>query len=231
VIVYTADWVVPVTAAPIRHGAVAVTPDGRLGYVGPAAHAPDGQRRALGRSLLLPGLVNVHTHLELTAMRGLLENLAFYDWILTLTRARRQVLDRDDLFASSVAGIVEGLGAGITTYADTSASGVVADAMCAMGVRGVMYLEIFGPDPAELENALREYLPRLEAARAAETSLVRVGISPHAPYSVSTTLLRAMAELAWREGLPAAIHVAESREEMAFVRDAAGPWARSHANR
>ena len=77
---YHARWVLPISARPVENGTVAVA-DGRIAYVGPRAGAPAGRDADLGEALLLPGLVNVHTHLELTAMRGFLEDLAFPQWI------------------------------------------------------------------------------------------------------------------------------------------------------
>jgi cytosine/adenosine deaminase-related metal-dependent hydrolase len=74
VIRYHARWVLPISAPPIEHGTVAVA-DGRIAYVGPREAAPRGSDRELGDALLLPGLVNVHTHLELTVLRGFLEDL------------------------------------------------------------------------------------------------------------------------------------------------------------
>lgn len=132
--VYCARWVVPVATPSIVDGAVAVE-HGRIAYVGSRADAPDGARVELGDAALLPGLVNVHTHLELTAMRGFLEELDFRPWILRLTAARQAMLTPALLLASAKAGIAEGLLAGITTYADTSESGVTIQAMVEMGVR------------------------------------------------------------------------------------------------
>ena len=219
--VYCAQWVVPVATPSIVDGAVAVE-HGRIAYVGSRADAPDGARVELGDAALLPGLVNVHTHLELTAMRGFLEELDFRPWILRLTAARQAMLTPALLLASAKAGIAEGLLAGITTYADTSESGVTIQAMVEMGVRGIMYQEVFGPDPAQCNTAIAALRGRLAQLQGAQTARVQLGLSPHAPYTVSDALFVAAAAEARTEGWPVAVHLAESDAELQLVRDGRG---------
>ena len=221
---YHARWVVPVTSQPIANGVVAVERD-RIAYVGPAGDAPAGEDQPLGDVVLLPGLVNAHCHLELTAMRGFLEDIDFRRWILRLTDARRAVLDREALLDSARYGIEEGLRAGITMYADTCSSGVVMQAMREAGARGIMYQEVFGPDPAQCEESIRGLQDAVAGLRYLETPLVRLGVSPHAPYTVSDDLFRATAAFAREHGLPMAIHIAESDLEQRLVADAAGAFA------
>ena len=223
-ILYRSRWVLPISRPSFEDGVVGVE-NGRIAWVGPAREAPPGETVSLGNCALMPGLVNVHTHLELTAMRGWLEDLSFRKWIIRLTKARRDVLDRDRLLASARLGIAEGLLAGITTYADTCESGVVHEAMRGMGVRGVMYLEVFGPQPEQSQSALRDLVERLAPLRGSDTALVRSGISPHAPYSVSDELFAGAARLAIEERLPIAVHAAESEAEQRLVTEGQGDFA------
>ena len=227
---YHARWVVPVTHPPIANATV-VEHEGRIVYVGERDAAPAGDDVELGDVALLPGLVNAHTHLELTVMRGFLEDLGFPDWIARLTKARRATLSFDALVESSRAGIGEGLAAGVTTYADTSESGAPFVAMRETGVRGIVYQEVFGPDPAKCEESLTGLRTKVAALRANETSLVRIGVSPHAPYSVSDPLFRATAQYAESDRLPVAVHIAESEYESRYVTEATGPWADDHRRR
>jgi 5-methylthioadenosine/S-adenosylhomocysteine deaminase len=221
---YRARWVVPVTAPPIANGVVAVDGE-RIAFVGEAADAPPGDDHDLGESLLMPGLVNAHCHLELTAMRGFLEDLEFHRWILRLTNARRSVLDSDALLDSARYGIEEGLLAGVTCFADTGASGVVMQALREAGARGINYQEVFGPDPAQCAESMADLRTKVEGLRYLETPLVRLGISPHAPYTVSDDLFRAAVELAREQHLPMAIHIAESELEQQLVVNADGRFA------
>ena len=221
---YHARWVLPITQPPIENGTV-VESGGLITYVGPRSSAPAGQDRDLGESILLPGLVNTHTHLELTAMRGFLENCQFTGWIDKLRQSRNEVMDAEGLLDSARFGIVEGLEAGITTYADTCSSGVVMQAMREAGVRGVMYQEVFGPDPAQAEIAMRELEARIETLLLEQTDLVTLGVSPHAPYTVSDPLYDAAASFANSRDLPLAMHIAESEAEFDLVARGAGEFA------
>jgi 5-methylthioadenosine/S-adenosylhomocysteine deaminase len=224
---YTARWVLPIATAPIEYGAVLVE-HGRIAWVGRADEctAADGVVTvALGDSVLMPGLVNAHSHLELTGLRGFLEGLDFREWLRTLTIVRRDLLSENDLLDASRLGIVEALRHGITTLADCTDSAVPLAAMRELGVRGIGYVEVFGPDPAQCTASITRLRQRVEALRVQDTPLVRTGVSPHAPYTVSAPLFRATAEYARAEALPMAVHVAESAAETAFVCDGAGPFA------
>ncbi|HSJ62874.1 MAG TPA: amidohydrolase family protein [Gemmatimonadaceae bacterium] len=221
---YHAAWVLPITAPPIRGGTVAIQ-GSRIAYVGTRNGAPPGDDVELGDVVLMPGLVNAHTHLELTVLRGMLEGLEFPDWIINLQRAKVEVLDRDRLLDSARAGIAEGVRAGVTCYADTCDSGVALAAMREAGVRGVMYQEVFGPEPERADAATDELLARLQGHRAVADDLRTLGVSPHAPYTVSDRLFSRVAELARSRDLPVAVHIAESREEHEFVRGATGRFA------
>ena len=227
---YHARWVLPISRPPIEQGTV-VEHEGRIVYVGERSAAPEGADVDLGDVALLPGLVNAHTHLELTVMRGFLEDLDFRSWIFRLTRARREALTPDTLVDSARAGIAEGLLAGITTYADTNDSGAPFRAMLDMGVRGISYHEVFGPDPAQCAESLAGLRAKVDLLRRDQTALVRAGVSPHAPYSVCDALFEGTAVFARAERLPIAVHIAESEDESSLVQRALGGWAESHRSR
>jgi cytosine/adenosine deaminase-related metal-dependent hydrolase len=220
----TASWVAPIDQPPIASGAVLID-NGLIAWVGPAAQAPPVDLvESLGDVVLLPGLVNAHSHLELTVLRGLLEGLDFRSWIRTLTAATGE-LTPDDLHASSIVGAREGLLHGVTTFADTSPTGAPVDALHEVGARGIVYREVFGPDPARVGEALDTLRAHVEQLRLRESARVMVGVSPHAPYSVSAPLFRETAAYAREAQLPIAIHIAESEAEQRLVCNGDGPWA------
>jgi 5-methylthioadenosine/S-adenosylhomocysteine deaminase len=227
---YHARWVVPVTSPPIPNGTV-VEDRGTIVYVGAPAGAPPGSDADLGDVLLLPGLVNAHTHLELTGLRGLIEDLEFDRWIRRLMQLKDASLDPDALFDGARRGIAEGVNAGITTFADTCASGVAARAMREAGVRGIMYQEVFGPAASQRDASMAELRAKIADARTDETALVRIGVSPHAPYSVSDALFTSVAAFARESALPVAVHIAESDAERRLVVDGDGPFADALAAR
>jgi len=158
-------------------------------------------------------------------MRGFLENCRFTDWIDKLRQSRNEVMDQESLLDSARFGIIEGLEAGITTYADTCSSGVAMQAMRDAGVRGIMFQEVFGPDPSDAEIAMRELEDRIEALRVVQTELVSLGVSPHAPYTVSEPLYDAAARFANSRQLPLAMHIAESEAEFDMVARGTGDFA------
>ena len=227
-ICYHARWVLPISAPPIPDGTVAEI-GGRIVYVGPRVNAPGGTDHDLGDCVLLPGLVNAHTHLELTVFRGLLEDLSFREWIALLQGAKIAVMTPERFLDSARWGLAEGVRAGITTYADTCDSGVVLAAMRERGVRGIMYQEVFSPspDPAAVRAAAERLAEQLARHDALETELQLVGVSPHAPYTVSDPLFSLVA----RSGRRIAVHIAESDAEERFVRDGQGPFADAHRAR
>lgn len=226
--VYRAAWVLPVAADPVRDGAVMVDADGLIAAVGPAAAVtpPEGADVVeLGRAALLPGLVNVHAHPELAMFRGALEDLRFRDWILRLVGAKRAALTDADYHAAARWTLAECLRAGITTVAATEMSAAGFAALRQAGMRGLVYREVFGPDPAQCDASMAELRDAVEALRREETDLVRVGVSPHAPYTVSDALFRAVGDYALAERLPVAIHASESQAEHALVTRGDGDFA------
>ena len=217
----------PVTAPPISDGAVLVADDGRIAAVG--AHAdvplPPGARRVeFPDAVLVPGLVNTHTHLELTHLAGRNPEREFSRWIRTI-RSLKDATTPEEFDHSAEQGVRDCWTAGVTCVADTGSTGAPLRALARLGARGIYYQEGFGPDPADRAASLAELQAAVVHLGPVASARTRLGVSPHAPYSVSEPLYRAVADFARRESLPLAVHLAESREETALVRDGAGSFA------
>ncbi|MBD0330429.1 MAG: amidohydrolase family protein [Thermoleophilia bacterium] len=212
--IVSADWVLPIEGEPIADGAVVVE-DGRIAAVGPAAELGEGER--FEDSVVVPGFVNAHSHLEYAVYAGFGDGLDFAEWILVHIE-RKARIGWEEHVANARAGAAECLRSGITTVGDASFSGAAAVACAELGLRALVYLEVFG-GPEQLAT-------RFEPARKRITPFlsdrVRLGISPHAPYSVTPELYAACLEL----GLPVATHLAESEDEHRWLTSGTGPWER-----
>jgi 5-methylthioadenosine/S-adenosylhomocysteine deaminase len=217
----------PVTASPIADGAVLVDDAGRIAALGPHPHVPtppDGQVLEFADAVLVPGLVNCHTHLELTHLAGCNAAPDFADWIRRV-RELKEASTPEQFAAGAERGLRDCWARGVTCIAETGSTGVVLEALARLGGRGLVYHEVFGPDPARCEASLAELEAAIVRLTAWSGDTVRLGVSPHAPYTVSAPLYRGVGELARLERLPVALHLAESPAETALVRDGAGPFA------
>jgi len=218
-----------VTAPPIEDGAVLVDASGRVAAVGPheKVPAPQGaQSLHFPDAELLPGLVNCHTHLELTHLGGggKHEEPEFLKWIRRI-RELKDATPAEAFYEAAVAGIRDCWAHGVTCVAETGSTGAVMRALHDLGGRGIVYQEVFGPDPAKCAASMAELETAVRPLRRFAASQLVLGVSPHAPYTVSGPLYEAVADFGRREHLPIALHVAESKEETALVRDGQGPFA------
>lgn len=226
---YTASWVVPVTSAPIADGALLVDASGRIAAVGPLETMPpesSAPRVELGDAVIIPGLINVHAHPELSGFRGLLDDLPFHQWIPSLMRCKRgAALTFDDYLAQARWTCVESLRAGITTVGATEDSGAAVLALREGRMRGLVYLEVFGPAPEQCSASIQALRDKLDRFGKETNDRVRIGVSPHAPYTVSDELYKATAALARSENLRLATHTAEAEAEDLLLREGLGAFA------
>ena len=211
--ILSADWVLPVEGEPIRDGAVAIE-DGAIAAVGPAAELGEGER--FPDAAIVPGFVNAHAHLEYAVYAGFGDGLSFGPWIQVHVE-RKQRLGRADMEGIAKLGAADCLRSGVTTVGDLAFSGASAHACAALGLRAIVYLEVFGSDPAD---ALRQFEEKHGYVDPALSERVRLGVSPHAPYTCSTEVYAAAAGL----GLPLATHLNESADERAWLLRGEGPW-------
>ena len=203
----SADWVLPLDGPPIENGVVRFE-GGRITEVGPGR----GERHHAGAAII-PGFVNTHSHLEYAGYAGFGDGLDFGPWI-ELHVARKRTLSAADMRAVARLGALDSLRSGVTTTADYSFSGAAAAAAQELGLRATVYLEVFAKQPAEAEA---QWLAKRETA--AESGLVTIGISPHAPYTCTLEVYEWCLSL----GVPVGTHLAESAHEEAWLQHGAGP--------
>jgi 5-methylthioadenosine/S-adenosylhomocysteine deaminase len=217
----TARYVLPISSHHIEDGAVLVQGD-RIIAVGPraeliAAH-PDEEVRDFGLAVLMPGFVDLHTHLEYSVFRGAVDDLPYTAWKMQVQNKEAN-LSPADWMDSAVLGAMEAVGSGITTIADITNSGNSVIAAKGIGLAGVVYREVSTMDKtlvaARMEAARNDIQ---EWSETAAGSPIEIGIAPHSPYTCHPSLFSAAAELATERDLPVAIHLAGSRDEYDFVR-------------
>lgn len=229
--ILSAEWVLPVSSEPIRDGVVVVE-DTRLAWVGSRRDLPSrflkAPIRAYPRSIILPGWVNAHCHLNLTAALGMVPGSAdrFTDWVRQVIRLQMswppQIIRH-----AIVAGMDLLVSSGTTTVAHVSTLPPV-EPFLDHPMRSVVFHEPIGfraERAPELLEAAEEWLDVADALiQDAGASQVRVGLAPHAPYSVSPELLRGCAALAERFSIPLSVHVAETRVEAEFLQTGRGQF-------
>ena len=226
--ILTARFVLPITSPPIENGAVAFDGEAIAG-IGHrddvAATFQSTEIEDLGNAAILPGFVNCHSHLEITSMRGLLDDVEddFRAWLLKLTSLRSDLAD-DDICSAALAGAAEGATAGVTCFGDIGRMGYAGVlALKKTGLRGVVFQETeFSPDNSTADNDFLKLAQKYEQLREEETPLVRVGISPHSPYTVGSRLFELIAQYSILNDVPLSIHAAESAEETDLLASGTG---------
>jgi cytosine/adenosine deaminase-related metal-dependent hydrolase len=174
----------------------------------------------LGRAAILPGLVNAHTHLELTAAKPLVKNQRrFTDWIRHVVQTTSDWTPED--FSSSLReGVRQSAQAGTTTLGDIGRSANDVTAYAESGMRARLFIEVIDFNPKTADQTFESLKERAREIPSGER--LCIGIGPHTPYTVSGKLLRKCAGLAHEHGWPLCIHVAETKAEMEFLRFGTG---------
>lgn len=229
--IYCARWVVPISSPPVEDGAIVVNGDEILavGQRESLRHQfPAATMKSFHEAAIVPGFVNTHSHLELSAMRGFLDQdeQDFPAWLKKLTKARLERMTSDDLFVSAAWGACEAVRAGVTCVGDASSAAIESmSALRAVGLRGIVFQESFGPDPRLANENLTKLDTQINQLRKLENKRLRVGVSPHAPYTVSADQLKLISQFALREHLPVMMHAAESKSEEQLLRHGKGLFA------
>jgi 5-methylthioadenosine/S-adenosylhomocysteine deaminase len=230
--ILSADYVLPISSELIENGAVAVEKD-KIISIGKRDELikkfPEANRDNFGEAVIMPGLVNAHSHLEITAMRGFLDDVEedFYAWLIKLTKTRAEKLVDKDIETSAIFGALEGARAGVTCFGDIGRMGKAGlQALKKIGLRGIVFQETeFSPKNEEAESDFARLKDKILALKESETELVKIGVSPHAPYTVSRKLFEKITDYALAENIKITIHAAESNQEREFFLTGEGFFA------
>jgi cytosine/adenosine deaminase-related metal-dependent hydrolase len=244
VILHRARWVLPIASPPLHNGWV-LTHDGLIldagnsprpltrvaGAAAGTPHSPGspGEGGPLetidhGDVVILPGLINVHTHLELSWMAGLVPaSDTMGGWIRALMALRRNAPPPEQAQrAAAVTALAAARAAGTAAFGDIGNTLITADVLSEAGVPGVLFHELLGFAPGDAQGRAEEGARRVTQAVRPP---LKAGLAPHAPYSVSPALFRAIGDVVARTGLPSSVHLGESREELEFLMTGGGDIA------
>ena len=166
--------------------------------------------------ILLPGLVNTHTHLSMTLFRGLADDLSLDSWLNDHIWPMEANLNGEYCYIGALLGAVELIKSGTTTFSDMYFyMEDVARAVDEAGIRAVLsYGMIDFGDAEKRENEIAENMALFEACNGMADGRIRVFFGPHSPYTASEELLVRVRELADETGMGIHIHVSETQKEI-----------------
>ena len=220
-----ASWILPIDVRPIRDGWVDLDA-GRIVTVGERQASDVVKERDLGRVAVLPGLVNTHTHLELSYLhRQIPPARTFVDWVRAVVAARRARTDPSAIEMTDALqrGIDEAVRAGTALVGDISNTLASFAPLARSSLAAVVFYELIRFRARDAARLIAEACRELDAL--IPTPSVRAGLAAHAPYSVAPELFQAIRRAVDRDpDVPWSVHLAESCEESEFIRSASGPW-------
>ena len=225
--IFAASYLLPVTSPPLAGGALAVE-NGRIvdcGTLEELRKTHTAPVREFPGCVIMPGLVNAHTHLELTHFpawklrKGIdYSPRTYVDWVIQVIKIRR-ALSRDELVNSVREGMHKSLECGTTAIGEILTDRSLMPLYGEFPLSGRLYLEAIGQDPAAGDSFLNSFEKIM--AESMPGSMLP-GISPHAPHTLSAGFMTDIAAVARRRSIPLTIHLAETREELAFLHDSTG---------
>jgi len=228
--IYAASYLFPVSSPPLAGGAIAVA-DGRIVDAGPLDRLRaeySAPVREFPDCVIMPGLVNAHSHLELTHFsswklrKGIdYSPRTYVDWVIQVIKIRRN-LTRPELEHSVMEGIRVSLECGTTTIGEILSDRALIPLYESTGIRGRLYIEAIGQEPAG-NAALIANIEKAVGVFAGNS--LKPGISPHAPHTLSAGFMKELAALSAAHSIPSVIHLSESREEALFMHDSSGKIA------
>jgi cytosine/adenosine deaminase-related metal-dependent hydrolase len=224
----SARYLFPVDARPVADASLIVS-DGRIERI--VLEQPDCPTHDLGNAAILPGLVNAHAHLEFSDLDVPLgmPGMTLPDWIRLVLDYRIATDDRAGQAQRVANGVAEAVSHGTTTLGEIATIDWSFPTADRIPIQLVVFREAIGMAVAGIEDLLQQARDHVEVGQKRGHWLP--GISPHAPYTVHPQLLMRLVEYSRAARIPIAIHLAESNEEIQWLRDGSGPFAALLAER
>jgi cytosine/adenosine deaminase-related metal-dependent hydrolase len=222
VTMYRAAWVVPITSPPVPDAAVRIGND-RIADVLRPPFPASASIVDLGQAAILPGLVNAHTHLELSWLRGRVPpGTRFTDWVRDVIRLRREE-DSSIVQQAMPGALAEMRSCGTLLVGDISNTLASVKPLLDSRMGGVVFREVIGFQRSRADEVLSRAAADLEGV--GWTSSLRGGLAAHAPYSVSAAVFESIARTRSSDAASVtSVHLAESAEEIEFLQTGNGPW-------
>jgi cytosine/adenosine deaminase-related metal-dependent hydrolase len=187
---------------------------------GPPPDFSDAVRTDLGRAAVLPGLVNAHTHLELSELAGRVPPApTMPEWVRQLMKVRGFSAPKRDAIVEAIA---EARRFGTSLIGDISNTLATVEPLSQSALSAVVFFEILHFTATDAD-AVVDYAAR-ELTAHPGTPHVRCALAAHAPYSVAPALFTAIARESAKSGRPLAVHLAESAEEITLLESGGGAW-------
>jgi len=221
VIRVSADWILPIADVPIGRGAVTLE-DGRIVSV---AVRDGSEDRALGRVAVLPGLVNAHTHLELSYLHHRIPPApSFLEWVrpMLAARAERAQTDEAAILGAARKAIQYARATGTALIGDVTNTLAAVALLREARMSACVFHELLGFAGQNADAQVRSARAAIDALASDD---VRLSLAPHAPYSVAPALFGAIRrDLDEHDPAVSTVHLGESPEEVEFLLKGTGPW-------
>lgn len=221
----------------IENGAVAVKAE-RIVAVGTAAEIAAGYVSArvinAAGKVVMPGLVNTHTHVPMVLFRGIADDLVLMEWLQKfIFPAEAKNVDEQFVRWGARLGCLEMIQGGTTTYVDMYYfEDAIADETARAGMRAVLgetLIDFPAPDNKTWDAGMT-YMEKF-ATKWKGHALITPAIAPHAPYTVSTDHLKQAHEFSAKRGIPLVIHVAEDQAEVKTIQERYGASSVAYLDR
>lgn len=229
--ILAAKWVLPITRPPVEDGAVLIKRD-KISRVGTKSELVKSFSREelvdLGQAVIMPGFIDLHTHLEYSVFRGVCDDVSFSKWKIQLSEKSGK-LKSADWDTSAELGALEAIQSGITCIADITRTGASLRAARKAGLRGMIFYEVSGMNDSVIPEIMARTVEEISAWQdEVKGSNLEIGLSPYSVYTVSPRLFQAACEHARKKRLLVCLHLAGSRDEYLFVKYGSGPLANEY---